>query len=151
LAEDTGFIRKIVLKTGETTTLNPQNKFSRTKGIALAQGDTLAIVSDTDAGVLFTINMQTKDVKHLSGQTRECAKTQFLGSCPSNFRDGNALSAYFNYPKGLAYEATTNSVLVCDALNHAIRRVSLIDGYVTTVVGRYDGCSRYCLSLSIHF
>jgi DNA-binding beta-propeller fold protein YncE len=49
------------------------------------------------------------------------------------FRDGPAEAARFNTPRGLAVDAA-GSILVADAGNHRVRRITP-DGAVTTVAG----------------
>ena len=53
-----------------------------------------------------------------------------------------ANSARFNGPKGIAYSRQDNSLYVVDTENHVVRRVSLDDGRIVTVLGtgeRGDG------------
>ncbi len=56
------------------------------------------------------------------------------GTLLPRFRDGPAEQALFAWPSGLALDAA-GGVIVADASNHAIRRISP-DGVVTTVAGR---------------
>lgn len=48
--------------------------------------------------------------------------------------DGPGATAQFNRPAGLAFEPTTNTLLLADEGNHAIRRIAL-DGQVSTFAG----------------
>ncbi|MFK7863160.1 MAG: hypothetical protein AB8B95_02930 [Pseudohongiellaceae bacterium] len=48
---------------------------------------------------------------------------------------GDALKATFNAPKGIAYSSRDNSLYVADTENHAIRKIQLGSGLVTTVLG----------------
>lgn len=50
-------------------------------------------------------------------------------------RDGDALSALFNRPQGIAYSAATDCLYVCDTDNHALREIDLKSGQVRTLVG----------------
>lgn len=55
---------------------------------------------------------------------------------------GPALGATFNGPKGIAYSEADDSLYIVDTENHVIRRMSLADGRVDTVLGsgeRGDG------------
>lgn len=55
---------------------------------------------------------------------------------------GPGLNATFNGPKGIAYSADDNSLYIVDTENHVIRRLSLDDGIISTVLGdgqRADG------------
>lgn len=48
---------------------------------------------------------------------------------------GAALTASFNGPKGIAWSPDDNSLYVVDTENHVLRRVSLGDGRIETVLG----------------
>lgn len=48
---------------------------------------------------------------------------------------GAALQARFNGPKGIAYSAVDHSLYIVDTENHAIRRVALASGLISTVLG----------------
>jgi sugar lactone lactonase YvrE len=113
-----------------------ESKFFLAYGITLVQDD-IAVVAEQTSGILYKVNIQTGQITHFSGK-------QIDSNSNRMFRDGSASEAYFYFPEGLAFEVGTNSVLVCDSRNHALRRVRVSDGYVTTVTGRYDGCSTDC-------
>jgi DNA-binding beta-propeller fold protein YncE len=53
----------------------------------------------------------------------------------SGYADGTGILASFNYPWGLAIDATGSTLYVTDLLNHAIRRIDLSTGGVTTFAG----------------
>ncbi|WP_406457744.1 redoxin domain-containing protein [Streptomyces sp. NBC_01622] len=57
-----------------------------------------------------------------------------IGSGARGFGDGTADSAAFNEPQGLAL-LDDGSVVVADTVNHALRRLDLTTGAVTTVAG----------------
>jgi sugar lactone lactonase YvrE len=55
---------------------------------------------------------------------------------------GPAIEATFSGPKGIAYSAADRSLYIVDTENHAIRRIDLTTGIITTVLGtgqRGDG------------
>eukprot|EP00741_Cyanophora_paradoxa_P021657 tig00000241_g20903.t1 len=58
-----------------------------------------------------------------------------VGSGLPGFHDGPAEEARFTAPQGIAYEAEGHCAFVCDTGNHAVRRVDLATGEVTTVAG----------------
>ncbi|MFI6034074.1 thioredoxin-like domain-containing protein [Streptomyces sp. NPDC051315] len=57
-----------------------------------------------------------------------------IGSGTRGFADGTADAAAFSEPQGLALLDDT-SVVVADTVNHALRRVDLVSGAVTTLAG----------------
>ncbi|MBK3581000.1 redoxin domain-containing protein [Streptomyces sp. MBT65] len=57
-----------------------------------------------------------------------------IGSGARGFGDGTADSASFNEPQGLAL-GEDGSVVVADTVNHALRRLDLTTGAVTTLAG----------------
>ncbi len=60
------------------------------------------------------------------------------GDLPPGDTDGPGYDARFDRPTGLAYDASTNILYVCDSGNHRIRAISA-DGVVTTVSGGDQG------------
>jgi hypothetical protein len=65
----------------------------------------------------------------------------------SLYRDGPRDYAIFSMPSGLAYYPPSNSVLVCDQKNHAIRVVNLTSQHTSTLVGIGNPCDiRYGVS-----
>jgi DNA-binding beta-propeller fold protein YncE len=62
------------------------------------------------------------------------AVTTFAGSF-SGSQDGPRASATFNLPAELAFDSAGTNLYVADEGNHRIRRISLQDNQVTTVVG----------------
>jgi DNA-binding beta-propeller fold protein YncE len=80
---------------------------------------------------VYSIDPQRKMLKHIAG----------TGAKGYGGDGGPALESTWNGPKGIAY-APDHSLYVSDTENHVVRRVSLTDGKVTTVVGtgkRGDG------------
>ncbi|MCI3274806.1 thioredoxin-like domain-containing protein [Streptomyces cylindrosporus] len=57
-----------------------------------------------------------------------------IGSGARGFADGTADTATFNEPQGLAH-LDARSVVVADTVNHALRRLDLATGEVTTLAG----------------
>ncbi len=59
--------------------------------------------------------------------------SQVIGGAEAGFRDGPASEALFNQPQGVAIAA--DHIFVADNENHAIRRIDLRDGSVSTIAG----------------
>ncbi|MFZ6870689.1 DUF4214 domain-containing protein [Undibacterium sp. Di27W] len=59
--------------------------------------------------------------------------TTFAGSGVNGMQDGDAATASFGGPEGLAWNMETGELYVVDAANHAVRRIA--NGQVTTVTG----------------
>jgi DNA-binding beta-propeller fold protein YncE len=143
-----GMVHKVVFSTGETTTVSKDWKFSLPSGITIVDNGARAVVSDSVDHMLYTVDIQKGQVKHLSGKTMMCSQSSRSGNgCAQTseaFEDGTSSNTHFNSPSGIAYEAGRNSVVVCDELNHALRRVQLSDGSSTTIAGRNDNCISWC-------
>src|ERR1700743_3326295 len=61
------------------------------------------------------------------------ADVKRFGSGAQGFKDGDATSATFDHPQGLI--ASDDAIFVADTGNHAIRRIDLASGAVTTLAG----------------
>ena len=59
--------------------------------------------------------------------------SQVIGGSEAGFTDGSASEARFNQPQGV--EVFGDHVFVADNENHALRRIDLRDGSVTTIAG----------------
>ena len=59
--------------------------------------------------------------------------TQVIGSGEEGLEDGNFSSARFNHPQGMALEGDV--LYVADTENHALRKVDLVAGAVSTIAG----------------
>ena len=73
---------------------------------------------------VFSLDPERKLLKHIAG----------TGAKGYGGDGGPALNSTWNGPKGIAY-APDRSLYISDTENHVIRRVSLSDGTVSTVVG----------------
>jgi DNA-binding beta-propeller fold protein YncE len=73
--------------------------------------------------------------------TLDGAVTTVIGSGAVGMDDGDAATATFNHPQGLAVDGET--VYVADTENHAIRQVDLSSGAVTTIAGTGQQALRY--------
>ncbi len=131
-------VRKVVLTSGQTTTM-AENSMLRPfefSGLVFVDDGSSAVLSDPSQGILYRFNMLTREWQHLSGAASSGSTVKY--------KDGSSNEAIFNSPLGLAYDKEKGAVLVCDEMNHAIRRVQLSDGATSTIVGRHDGCFTSC-------
>ncbi len=92
-------------------------RFQHPLGVTAVGGR--VFVADTYNHRIRVVDPATGDVQTFAGSGREGAG------------DGKASAATFHEPGGIS--ATSSALYVADTNNHAIRRVSLADGSVTTV------------------
>lgn len=69
------------------------------------------------------------------------AVVQIVGSGAAGLADGARETAAFNHPQGLAIDGDT--LYVADTDNHAIRRIDLASGEVTTIAGTGEQAGRF--------
>ncbi|HEX2568077.1 MAG TPA: hypothetical protein VH877_00875 [Polyangia bacterium] len=131
-------VRKIVVATGEVTTLagNPYN-YGDIDGIGANAGFSYPYAITTDrAGHLFVVDRSSQTLRKIgiaSGEVTTLAGIAY----GSGSDDGIGAAARFSSPQGVAYDGAGN-LYVADAGNHALRRVAIATGEVTTVLGRSD-------------
>ena len=128
-------IRKLLPASGEVTTLagSPRAngsangvgsaaRFFHPEGVALSADGTIALVADTDNHTIRKIVVATGEVTTLAGR-------------PGSPGDANGIGevARFSSPAGIAL--VIGFALVADTGNHAIRRIDITNGAVTTVAG----------------
>lgn len=118
---DTGSstIRKIVIATGEVTTLT-ESVFNNPEGIT-ADNNKL-YVADTGSSTIRTVDINSGLV------------TIFAGSVMSQgVADGTGTKARFDSPFGITTDGT--NLFIADTANHSIRKVEIATGVVTTLAG----------------
>lgn len=71
----------------------------------------------------------------LSADRTTAEVLRVFGSGVSGLRDGAPQEAMLNSPHGLAFSAAKQTLYVADTENHAIRKINLEDGVVTTIAG----------------
>lgn len=127
-------IRRIAAGSGAVTTLagggvgNPDDNtnpllalFSTPSSLALDAGNNI-----------FVAEFGSQRIRRIAASNG--AVTTFAGSGNPGFTDGPAASAQFNFPYGVAVDASGN-VFVADYSNHRIRRIAAGTGTVTTLAG----------------
>jgi hypothetical protein len=97
-----------------------------------------SIVMSKKGEILFTDNRLHRIIMIGSGKVSTLAGSGTIDSCSRNIggwaqagnKDGTALTAMFNFPKGIAFDSKGN-LFIADMSNHAIRKLSP-DGMVST-------------------
>jgi DNA-binding beta-propeller fold protein YncE len=91
---------------------------------------------DTDRdGNAFLVLREGNSIFQLDLDSNSMKKIAGTGEQGYSGDGGNALSATFNGPKGIAYSRADNSLYVADTENHAIRKIDLGTGLIDTVLG----------------
>jgi DNA-binding beta-propeller fold protein YncE len=132
---DNHTIRKLVLATGQVTTLagsagssgsangtGATARFSSPAAVALAGA--FALVADTGNHTIRRVDLATGEVTTLAGSAGSSGAVDGMGSI-----------ARFSAPRGIALDAAGGTALVADTNNHAIRRIVVATGQVTTLAG----------------
>lgn len=111
-------VRKIVIATGETTTLSPGADFNEPTGIT------------TDGKNLYVCDRNGK-IQQIA--LSDGSMTLLAGSNTSGFLDGTGAAAKFNQPYGITTDGT--NVYIAERSNHTIRKIVIATGVVTTIAG----------------
>jgi sugar lactone lactonase YvrE len=93
--------------------------------------DPVAVVVDR-AGVLYVADRNNHRIRRI---TPDGNVTTLAGTGKAGFNEGPANGAMFNTPYGVALDASERVLYVADYLNHAIRRIELSSGVVSTIAG----------------
>ena len=97
-----------------------------------------AIITNQKGEILFTDIRLHRIIKIAGGKVSTLAGNNIIDSCSQNIagraqegnKDGKALTALFNFPKGIAFDSKGN-LFIADTNNHSIRKLSP-DGMITT-------------------
>ncbi|XP_047130370.1 NHL repeat-containing protein 2 isoform X1 [Hydra vulgaris] len=124
------------------------SQFNNPQSVAIIRTDDFKrrlYVADTDNHAIRVIHLETDfsgEVKTLAGGTR-------------GFKDGYKLDARFYHPTDIVVDGTAEYMYVADHFNHAIRRIELKTGYVTTLssqgFGAEIGLNNQPVNLIIHY
>ncbi|MDQ2922021.1 MAG: hypothetical protein M3R52_10490 [Acidobacteriota bacterium] len=96
------------------------------------------VITNKKGEVLITDLRLHRIIKIANGKVSTLAGNSIIDPCSQNiggraqegYKDGKALTALFNFPKGMAYDSKGN-LFIADMNNHCIRKLSP-DGVVTT-------------------
>lgn len=134
-------IRKIVLATGEVTTVAGSCTRGEADGIgAAAQFLSLSALALDGAGNLYVTDSGNYTIRKIALATG--AVTTLAGSAGKmGSADGIGAAARFSYPSGVAADGAGN-LYVVDSGNSTIRKVVLATGAVTTLAGSAGNSGR---------
>lgn len=124
-------IRKIVIASGEVTTLAGSGKEGAVDGIGAAALFNHPIGVTTDGSNLYVSDYSNHKIRKIVIATGEV--TTLAGSGSSGAADGVGSAASFNNPGHLV--ADGNSLYVADTYNQKIRKIVIATGEVTTLAG----------------
>jgi hypothetical protein len=127
-------IRKVVLASGETSTFaGTKGSCATSDGVgAAARFENASTCALDGSGHLFItdrcsirqVDLTTATVTTIAGNAGE--------DC--TYADGTGKDARFNFPQGIAWDGSAN-LYIGDSGNHAIRKVAIPGGVVTTLAG----------------
>jgi sugar lactone lactonase YvrE len=135
-------IRKIVISTGEVTTLAGTGAigaadgkgavatFNWPQGITIDATHTNLYVADTSNNKIRKIAIATGDVSTLAGVAYNPDAT-----CTNCAVDSTGTTATFNSPQGITIDATSTNLYVADTSNNKIRKIAIATGDVSTLAG----------------
>ena len=89
-----------------------------------------------DSSTLFVADTDNHAIRIILLDRRPpLVKTITGGIDREGFQDGNTKQAKWKHPTGLAYDSYRDALYVADHYNHAIRKLDLANGKVTTLSG----------------
>lgn len=125
-------IKKISLKTSKITTLCGSKIIRHMDGKNASFEHPRGIAFDSKANCLYVADKQyIRRVDVTDGSV-----TTLCGGNARGYKDGTFSEALFTYLEGLVFNSSTQELFVADDGNHVVRRVSLLDQTVTTLVGK---------------
>jgi DNA-binding beta-propeller fold protein YncE len=138
-------IRLIDMKTGVISTFAGTGERRATPDEAPLEGTPLngprSIDTDPE-GNAYLVLREGNAVLRIDAKTRQLKRIAGTGQTGFTGDGGPAVQATFNGPKGIAYSAADRSLYIIDTENHAVRRIDLASGIISTAIGngtRGDG------------
>jgi DNA-binding beta-propeller fold protein YncE len=131
-------VRRVDMTTGLIVTLSGTGERSATPDSAPLAGTPLLGPRsiDTDsAGNAYLVLREGNAVFQLDIRRNRLRRIAGTGQQGYGGDGGDAMSATFNGPKGVAYSTADNSLYIVDTENHVIRRMNLTTGRIDTVLG----------------
>jgi sugar lactone lactonase YvrE len=124
-------IRKIVIATGEVTTLAGSGALVNADGIGTTAQFYLPGGITTDGANLYVTDSGDGRIRKVVIGTGEV--TTLAGSGAAGMADGTGTAASFTSPRGITTDGA--NLYVTDTYNHKIRKIEIITGAVTTLAG----------------
>lgn len=140
LVTDTGnhTIRRINLETREVITIagtagmaagingvGATALFNGPTGIAISGDGNMALIADTNNHTIRRINLLTREVRTVAGSSGNSGNT-----------DGIVPASRLNLPQGIWLSPDGGYALIADTGNHTVRRLSLADNRLETLLGK---------------
>jgi DNA-binding beta-propeller fold protein YncE len=133
-----GRLRQVSRETGLIKTIAGTGEQGETPATGAMLGTPLRgpRTLDTDRdGNAFLVLREGNSIFQLDLGSNSMEKIAGTGNQGYSGDGGDALSATFNGPKGIAYSRADNSLYVADTENHALRKIDLGTGLIDTVLG----------------
>jgi sugar lactone lactonase YvrE len=135
-------IRRVELATGNTITFagTGSSGFVNGEGLNASFNTPVALCFSKDFNTLYVTDSGNNAIRKIDVAT---ARVETLDGGASGFVDGNSTAAKFNSPKQicLGQGPLSDSLLVADTGNNAIRRIVIATGQVSTYSGLTSGSS----------
>lgn len=124
---------RTVRANGATRTVAGSGKagFADGRGAQAQFNEPIAVVADRK-GNIFVADRNNHRIRRIAV---DGSVTTLAGTGTAGFANGSAAQATFNQPYGVALNASETMLLVADYLNHAIRKIDLSSGEVSTLAG----------------
>jgi sugar lactone lactonase YvrE len=138
-------VRAVNMQTGVITTFAGTGERVQTPDEGPLDGTPLQGPRSLDTepeGNVYLVLREGNAVFRLDARARRLQRIAGTGKTGYTGDGGPGVAATFNGPKGIAYSAPDRSLYIVDTENHAIRRLDLRAGVVSTVIGtgeRGDG------------
>jgi hypothetical protein len=130
-------VRKLVVSSGAVTTVAGLAGVSGSadgSGSAARFKNPIGITLDVDQGVAYIADTWNHAVRKLVVSSRAVTTVAGLAGF-SGIADGSGSAARFNAPMGIALDLIQGVAFLTDTYNHAVRKLILASGAVTTVAG----------------
>lgn len=124
-------IRKIVLSTGDVTTLAGSGEPGKADGVGVAASFNYPRGIVSDGSNLYVADYDNHSIRKIEITTG--AVSTLAGSGKEGKKDGVGADASFQNPRGIAIDGAT--LYVADTYNHTIRKVDVATRRVTTLAG----------------